>query len=79
MNFPGAYFIFEEAVDVERALGVDAIHHAERVERNSEAVEHLGRCEHSIECGLTVFGHAITVVKLLRTVDAEAHEETVLL
>ncbi len=76
---PRANLILEEAVYIERPLGVHPIDDAEYVEGHAMAMQHLRRGEYFVEGRLAVLGHAIAVMQFLGAVDAEANEETVFL
>ena len=78
LHLPRPYFVLQEAIDIQRPLRVDAVHHRQRVERHAMLVQHLRRRKHLFEGRLAILGYAIRVVQFFRAIDAQTHEETVL-
>jgi len=48
LHLPRPDFVLQEAIHIERPLGIDAVYHRQRVERNAVAVQHLRCCEHLV-------------------------------
>ena len=72
-------FIFQETINIERTLRIDAIDHTQRIERDAMPVQHLCCGEDLVEGRLAVLGYAIVIVQFLGTVNAQANKESVLL
>lgn len=70
---------FEEVVEVEGVVGVEVIDHRQRIPFHTVLVEQVDAPHHLAEGGAATGRAAIFVVKLLRAVDGDAHEEVVFL
>ncbi len=69
----------QETVDVERPRRIESIDAGQRVERHAEALQHLRGRVHLVERRLAALGDPVVIVDVLRAVDGEAHQETMLL
>ena len=69
----------QEAVDVQRPRRVVATHAGERVVAHTVAPQDRRSVADPVEGRLALLGDPVVVVDILRTVDAQAHQERVLL
>ena len=78
LHVRGAHLAGEETVDVQRPLRIEAIDHGEGVEFHALPPQQLRGREDLVERGPSALGHAVGIVQVPRSVDAQAHQEAVL-
>ena len=74
-----AEFVAEEAVDAPSVLAVGGVHRAQDVELDAVLAQALPTLHHQVEAAFAGAGDAVGVVQLARAVDAQPHQEVVLL
>jgi len=79
LHEPDLQFIAEEAVDLQRVVGVGGVYGAEDVEVDLVALQHLAPAHDALKGRLAALVDAVGVVQFTRPVHAEADEEVVLL
>ena len=62
LHFSRPDFILQETVNIQRPLGVHAIHDAKRVKGHTVPVEHLCRSVDLVKGGLAILGEAIEIM-----------------
>ncbi len=75
----GLQLVAEEAIDLDRMIGVRGVDRAQDVDVDAVPVQALPAAHHVVERALAAFVDAVGVVHLARAVDAQADEDLVLL
>ena len=74
-----ATYLLEEAVELQRIVGIEVVHHRHGVPLHAVLVQQFDAVHHLHERGPSLLVLAILVMELLRPVDADAHQPVVLL